>query len=288
MTTTRQWDQMWLPRRPYATDDLLAGLYRMSRPAALGKRFIEANPAAVSNLLVVDIDHTDAVLRAVSTVGSHPMPNVIVENPRNGHAHAVWALAEPVTRTEYAHRAPLAYAAAVTEGLRRALDGDKAYSGLLTKNPTHTDWSGQLFTTHLRTLDQLAADLDTWMPPRDWRRTRARRADPIGLGRNCTLFESARHWAYRQIRHHFGDPAGLGAAIHTEATRLNTNFTEPLPPSEVHAIATSITRWITTRSRMWHDGPTTYEATFTTIQAARGRKGGEVRRMRGATVWENS
>ncbi|MGO1264189.1 MAG: replication initiation protein, partial [Brevibacterium aurantiacum] len=34
-------------------------------------------------------------------------PNAIVENPANGHAHAVWALAEPVTRTEYARRKPL-------------------------------------------------------------------------------------------------------------------------------------------------------------------------------------
>lgn len=65
------------------------------------------------------------------------LPNAVVENPANGHAHAVWALSEPVTRTEYAARKPLAYAAAVTEGLRRSVDGDAAYSGLITKNPEH-------------------------------------------------------------------------------------------------------------------------------------------------------
>lgn len=77
-------------------------------------------------------------------------PNAVVENPANGHAHTVWALAEPFTRTEYAHRAPLAYAAAVTEGLRRSVDGDAAYSGLMTKNPNihagRTTGSPTIFT----------------------------------------------------------------------------------------------------------------------------------------------
>ncbi|UQA32335.1 replication initiation protein [Streptomyces sp. HNA39] len=41
-------------------------------------------------------------------MGSHPLPNAVVENPVNGHAHAVWALEEAVTRTEYARRKPLA------------------------------------------------------------------------------------------------------------------------------------------------------------------------------------
>lgn len=85
-------------------------------------------------------------------------PNAVVENPANGHAHTVWALAEPFTRTEYAHRAPLAYAAAVTEGLRRSVDGDAAYSGLMTKNPEHTCWANHWVTDHLYTLDELNFD----------------------------------------------------------------------------------------------------------------------------------
>jgi len=106
------------------------------------------------------------------------------------------------------------------------------------------------------------------MPPQRWRRTR----DPVGLGRNCTIFETARTWAYREVRHHFGDPQGLATAIHGQVQALNAQFAEPLPASEARAIATSIHRWITTKSRMWSDGAATYEATFTTIQAARSRK----------------
>ena len=109
---------------------------------------------------MVDIDHSDAALRALSA-SRHPMPTAVVENPANGHAHAVWALSEPVTRTEYARRKPLAFAAAVTEGLRRAVDGDQAYSGLITKNPTHDAWATHWMSSQLRSLDESANATNT-------------------------------------------------------------------------------------------------------------------------------
>lgn len=279
--TTTQWEQSWLPLWPLASDDLLHGVYRTTRKQALGVRYIEANPHALSNLLVVDIDHGDSMLRAIDRRAGW-LPNAVVENPHNGHAHAVWALREPVTRTQYARRKPLALAAAVTEGLRRSVDGDQAYSGLMTKNPTHEAWNGAWFTNHLYTLPELTTHLEKagYMPPAGWRRTR--RKNPIGLGRNCTIFETARTWAYPRIRdyhdrsttsaHHF---AGV---INTHVQELNNEFTEPLPASEAHAIATSIHKWITTRSNMWLDGAAVYNATFTLIQANRGRKSGEARR----------
>jgi hypothetical protein len=274
-----EWDQLWLPLWPLASDDLLEGVYRQSRVSALGKRYIETNPQALSNLLVVDIDHPDAALRALSANGSHPMPNAVVENRVNGHAHAVWALSEPVTRTEYARRKPLAYAAAVVEGLRRAVDGDNGYSGLLTKNPIHDRWDTLWLHSDLRPLDGLVEELGGHMPPPRWRDSARQRANPVGLGRNCALFETARHWAYRALRHYLPDrdTHGLHTAIHTEVSTRNHAFTEPLPTSEARAIAASIHRWITTKSRMWADGPTVYEATFTTIQASRSRKGAQAR-----------
>lgn len=270
-----QWDELWLPLRPYATNRLQEGIRRERRPVAMTRRYVEANPSAVSNLLVVDVDHSDAVLRAVSSVGSHPLPNAVVENPVNGHAHAVWALAEAVTRTEYARRKPLAYAAAVTEGLRRALDGDAAYSGLMTKNPLHTDWSTEWLHGGLHTLGGLEEALGGHMPPARWRETKRFRTNITGLGRNCSIFETARTWAYREVRHHFNSPDTLHTAIHAEVHTRNTEFAEPLPAVEARAIANSIHRWITTRSRMWKDGAAVYEATFVAIQSARGKKGGK-------------
>lgn len=267
------WEQQWLPLWPLASDDLRQGVYRMSRESALGLRYIEANPHAVSNLLVVDIDHEDAALRAMWNRQAW-LPNAIVENPSNGHAHAVWALSEPVTRTEYAHRKPLAYAAAVTEGLRRSVDGDAGYSGLITKNPTHQAWEASWLTDHLYSLDELREHLDgsDFMPPPSW--TRTRRKKPVGLGRNCDIFESARTWAYREVRNHWGNPYSLHDAITAHVHALNAEYSEPLRHSEAKAIAESIHRWITTKSRIWRDGAAVYDATFTLIQHHRGKKGG--------------
>jgi hypothetical protein len=209
-----------------------------------------------------------------------------MENRLNGHAHAAWALSAAIPRTEYAHRKPLAYAAAVTEDLRRSVGGDKGYSRLITKNPTHQAWDVSWLTDHLYTLGELHQQLGDYMPPPSWRRTR--RKNPVGLGRNCTIFETARHWAYRQLRHHWDDPTGLWDAVSGQVHQLNAEFSEPLPANEAGHIATSIWRWITTRSRMWADGPTIYEATFTTIQSARGHKSGKTRRARSEALWSTS
>ena len=279
---TGTWEQLWLPLWPLASDDLREGIYRMSRNKAIGKRYIEANPQALSNLLVVDIDHPDAVLRSLwDARGS--LPNAIVENPLNGHAHAVWALQEPFTRTEYAHRKPLAFAAAVTEGLRRRVDGDKGYSGLITKNPEHTAWNSEWVTDHLYSLGELAEALGDHMPAPCWKRTR--RKKPIGLGRNCAIFESARTFAYpaaRRIRlrseyARTEDYRALDVAITTEVELLNAGYAEPLRASETRAIATSIYKWLTVRSHIWNDSRTVNATTFSAIQKARGRKSGSKR-----------
>ena len=274
---TDLWDRIWLPRRPLATDDPTTGLTRTSRTLALDRRLIETNPAALTSLLAVDVDHPDALIRALWDRADW-LPTVVTENPGNGHAHAIWALTAPVATTEYAHRRPLALAAAVTEGLRRSVDGDPAFGGLITKNPLNQDWIAHWVTSHTYGLNELAGHLDDadLMPPTSWRR--ARRRNPIGLGRNCCLFETARTWAYREARHHWGDPDGLHRAITSIVRDLNQNFSEPLPSSETRAIATSIHKWITTKSRIWKDGPATYEATFITIQSARGKKSGQKRR----------
>ena len=265
------WDRIWLPRRPLATDDPTTGLTRTSRTQALDRRLIETNPTALTSLLAVDVDHPDALIRALWDRANW-LPTVVTENPGNGHAHAIWALTAPVATTEYAHRRPLALAAAVTEGLRRSVDGDPAFGGLITKNPLNQDWIAHWVTSHTYGLNELAGHLDDadLMPPTSWRR--ARRRNPVGLGRNCCLFETARTWAYREARHHWGDPDGLHRAITSTVRDLNQNFSDPLPSSETRAIATSIHKWITTKSRIWKDGPATYEATFITIQSARGKK----------------
>ena len=167
------------------------------------------------------------------------------------------------------------------ESVRRGVDGDQGYSGLMTKNPIHTGWDATWLTDRLYSLPELDAHLTEAgdMPPPGWARTR--RANPVGLGRNCDIFETARHWAYRRVRDcPDRTPASaehLRRLIAAEVSALNATYTEPLPASEAAAIVASIHRWITTKSRMWADGAVAYEATLITKRVAKGRRGGLAR-----------
>lgn len=285
MTTSsleQEWEQLYLPLRPLCTNDFIEGVYRRPRSRALaGYRYIEANPKSISDLLVVDIDDENA--RAIALwEHDHILPNVIVENPDNGHAHAVWALATPFSRTEYAKRKPLALAAAVTEGLRRSCDGDKGYSGLMTKNPLHQAWESSLVTDRLYSLDELTHWLTESgdMPPASWKRTKRR--NTVGLGRNCSIFETARTWAYPLVRRYPDRSEESSNDLHRKicAKAAEINFEEnsdPLAESEVNQIAKSIHKWIVTRFYGWTDGATVCEANFIAIQSARGRRSGQSR-----------
>ena len=131
---SRTFEGWWLPERPLCCDADYAQLRRRSRADALKHEHIETNPAALVNMLVVDIDAAEG--RAMA-LWEHQgmMPNLVMENPANGHAHAAWVLAAPVCRTDVARLKPLKLARSVTEGLRRSCDGDTGYAGLLMKNP---------------------------------------------------------------------------------------------------------------------------------------------------------
>lgn len=264
-----RWASMWKPGRPYASNDLSSGVFQTSRERALGMKYVEVNPPAISNLLVVDIDHPDALMRAVWDRQGW-RPNALVENPVNGHAHAVWALQTPFPRTEYARRKPLAWAASITEGLRRSVEGDAGYSGLITKNPLHESWDAHTFSDQSYSFEELTEHLTDagFMPAPSWRRSKQR--NTTGLGRNCHLFESVRTWAYPQINDCWGDPHKLGERVLNQALVQNVElFPEPLPSNEVQALASSITRWITTRSRMWADGKAASDKRFSDRQRHR-------------------
>ena len=275
---SRTFEGWYLPQRPLCCDDDYSQLVRRSRADALRCKHVEANPAALVNMIVCDID--DEYGRAMALYEHHGMrPNFIAENPANGHAHAGWVLTFPVPRTDLARLKPLKLLHATTEGLRRSCNGDEGYSGLLMKNPEHPAWESDIIEHDTYDLEQLVQSLQEHgdMPPVSWKRTT--RARTQGLGRNCTLFDEARTLAYRYVRR-LPDRSTASNDLLREYVRrtcheLNaTLFADPLPMREVNDIAKSIHKWITTRSRMWRDGAVANAATFIAIQAARGRKGG--------------
>lgn len=275
---TRSFDAWYLPRRPLCCNEDYARLRRRSRSDALTHSHIETNPAAMTNLLVVDIDAADGRAMALWEHGGM-MPNLVMENPSNGHCHAAWVLTYPVCRTEMARLKPLKLLHATTEGLRRSCEGDEGYAGLLMKNPLSPVWASEIVEHDTYELGQLVAALDAHgdMPPASWRRTK--RARTQGLGRNCTLFDETRRLAYRYVRRlPDRSPAScelLRCFVRDTCHQLNAGlFADPLPTREVEDIAKSIHKWIVTRSRMWRDGAVACDATFIAIQSARGRRGG--------------
>ena len=278
MSITRepiQFQDVWNPYRPLATDFYNLGVYPHSREAALKRRHIQPNSDHSTNLLVFDIDHPDALMRALWDRDGW-RPNWVAENPDNGHAHAIYALKTGVKRDDGRRVKPLVFMAAVEEGLRRSLDADPAYNGTLVKNPIHPDWHVYTNDTEhpesyeLRELAEPLIEVG-FMPPRDWRYDRKGKPREIaGYGRNCTLYEVMRKEAYPVIHKYFGDADGLEKYIYNVGLSANVDlFTTGLPAKEVEMIARSITRWIVNESHIWKGGKAKSDKWFSDVQTAR-------------------
>jgi hypothetical protein len=68
--------------------------------------------------------------------------------------------------------------------------------------------------------------------------------EEVGLGRNCTVFESVRLYAYSEWRRQgFEGYERLFDSVYACAMDLNARFTIPLGMREVRGIARSIAKW---------------------------------------------
>jgi len=250
-----------LPRKPYATNDFAYGLHIMSKIAAVKCRYIQQNHPATLAWLVFDVDHEGAAFRWMDA--NLPAPTFTVINTANGHAHLLYALATPVFSTSERLK-PLRYAAAVQEAYRAKLDADPAYSGLICKNPLNDYWRVLEYSDAVYDLAYLAE----WVDLATVKTRQAR--EEVGLGRNCTLFDRLRHWAYRWIATYKGSATASewGEAVLRQAEKMN-DFNTQLHTSEVRAIAKSTAKWTWTK----FDVDASNER-FSRLQAHRGRQGG--------------
>ncbi|GAB3471970.1 replication initiation protein [Kineococcus endophyticus] len=237
--TAQEWTSShWRPRRPLATDDLALGCWRQSREQALDRLYVEHSPKALLSMLVVDVDHPDTLMRAIGLPRAHPEPSWVAEG-LSGRGHVGWVLSAPVCRTDAARPEPLEFAARVQEGLRRAVDGDPGYAGLLTKNPTHDGWYPTWGRAEAYELRDLARGLGDLFP----RALPKRAAEQTGLGRNVHLFDALRLWAYR-ARYRYTDRQEWEQTVLAYALNINTEFLVPLGVPEVSDTARSVARWV--------------------------------------------
>ncbi len=266
--------QSRLPHAPYCSDDLSFGLDIRRKQHAVKKRYIQHNPPPTIAYFIFDLDRPDSCFAWADAL--LPVPAWVTVNPDNGHSHVAYGLIAPVCRTNAAVAAPLKLAAAIEAAYTEALDADRGYTGFITKNPLHQHWKTIYPATEAANwgsyeLSELAeyVTLPKKLP---------KKSEVIGCGRNVSVFDGLRYWAYREVREYWR-PGGFNSwqsAVFLKAEKLN-NFQEPLPYSEIAGIARSVAKWV------WRNTtPASFqefvEKTHTTaMQANRGRRSGVVR-----------
>lgn len=224
-----------LPRFLSCTDELQNGVRTLPRPEALKRAYIDPNSRSLVWALVFDIDRPEAATAWQDAPIDLPRPNWITQNPRNGHAHLGYALAAPVSRSLKSRSTPQRFLARIQHGMTSALDADRSYTHRLTKTPTHKKWRTFFERGEPYELGELRDYLGTDLP------LKIARLDAVGEGRNVTLFDGLRRWAYRS-RTQFNNYEMWERACRSHADALNA-FASPLPTREVHQVAKSVAKW---------------------------------------------
>lgn len=256
-----------LPHKPYCSFGKGQKTLIRSKKHAVQYPLIQVNPPHLVNYLIFDIDASDAYLHFFDA--NLPTPSWIAKNPKNGHCHICYALKTPVCKTENARMKPLRYLASIEYSYAKKLGADLRYTGVLTKNPLDADWQ----TTFLSPVEYELAELADFIDLE----TKPKAANEVsGLGRNCMMFDTVRHWAYKAIRAHLN--CGYDswyAEVLKVAVDANQAFLEPLPYSEIKATAKSIARWV------WRNHAEAH-AKFIERQSVKGKAGAAVANSRGA------
>lgn len=248
-----------IPHKPYSTDDLGYSFIN-PKEIAIKKRYLQHNPPCKIVFLVFDLDCNDGVLAWFDA--GLPMPNWTSQNPKNGHAHIGYELKAPVSTTVVSKKKIIDYLAAIEAGMARKLGADVGYSGLLTKNPCHIYWRTTIWTRETYELNYLADFVDL--------QPLTKKEQGSGLGRNCTLFDIVRKWAYKAIREHRGGTFDNWLAdVLKECLNVNSAFTQGLPYSEVKATARSIAKYC------WKKDAYCYQE-FIDRQSRKGKIGGKI------------
>jgi len=224
-----------LPHKPYCADE--KGWLQVRKKAiAIGKKYIQHNQPCMVHWLVYDYDRAGAL----EHIGQQhlPVPNIVATNPKNGNSHLFYRLADPVCTSDHARLKPMQLLAKIDYVMTVELEADAGYQGFISKNVLHKHW-------HVQEVNQNPWNLADFLEWIELPKRLPKKAKTQGLGRNCTMFESARFWAYSKVLGYrlAGDSAGFHQAVLSYCEDINSSFPTPLNFSEVKATAKSIARW---------------------------------------------
>ena len=246
-------DEVYRPLRPLCSNEKDGSYRRRSRQDALEYAYIETNPLCVQSLVVADVDNGDWWDYDRAGI---PAPSWRTYTLLDSSYHAVWALRDPVCLTDASRRAPVNLLARVEAGLRRAVHADSSYGGRITKNPLntrHTTTGGindenSEDSLDAYTLRELASALDyAHLLPKLHER-RALIASEVG--RNVSLFDTTRNWAYRAVQRYWDGPYSeweetvFAYTMNKNLGVIADEWGVPLPTTEVKHLARSISKWV--------------------------------------------
>ncbi len=174
-----------------------------------------------------------------------PAPNLVVVNPRNGHAHLVYLLGAWV-QTDFSDARRLKvvrYATAIEHAYTAALGADPAYTGRFHHNPLSDAYVTKIGRDAPYSLDELARYVDLNEPAR-------KKNPPTGIGRNVEIFDRLRRWAYVAVADWrigsydawYGAVADRGGQIAADVGAESPRG--PLKANEVGHIVKSVARWV--------------------------------------------
>lgn len=247
-----------LPEHPYCTN-AKGFTYIRNKANAIRHRYIQPNHPAVRKWITLDIDDPEAIFKCFDL--GLPLPQILIKNPENGHAHITFRIKTPIGIGGRSSIKAMRYLASVEKALTLAYGADLAYSGNLIKNPCYVKanaskeqlplWINEdeyeengerdeheTYIIHgvqsSYTLEELASHLD--LEPYEQEKA----VNDTGFGRNCTLFDELRHRAYKLEDKSY---RSVESYLKPIADNINDRFDVPLPYNEVKHIIRSIARY---------------------------------------------
>lgn len=230
-----------LPKKPYCSNNKTASRI-CKADTAVSYAYIQPNPPGMVGWLVFDMDVPDASSKDYEWL-IWPVPNIVVVNPSNGHAHYFYRLEVPVCTTDKGHEHPKRFLRHVRDGLTVLMGADQNYVGLMAKTPFHPAHLTMALREESYSIGELAEFI-----PNAWKKDWHFKSRTVSsLGRNCSLFDALRHWAYQWINK-FREVgwSEWHAACLAQANKLNEFPGHPahsLSASEVKSIAKSVAKW---------------------------------------------
>ena len=238
-----------LPHRPYCMSEKDSYQQIRGFDKAITEPYIQHNTPAEKHALVFDLDlgwDFDSEGRPLegSTYAWEradlPPPNFICRNPVNGNCHYYYELNAPIVRGEKGRSHPQEYFTAIERAYQRQLKADIGYVGHISKNPFHPHWETVVFRNEPYELGELADYVELERSSRYQHED-----DAAGYGRNTTLFNNLRQWAYSEVSKARSSVSldHWHKEVFRQAQQYNATFTFPLGFNEVKATAKSIAKW---------------------------------------------